>query len=71
MGQNKEVDEWLLGSGESAETAASNNQTKNIGSGLIEATQQKSSLKTKQPKQEQPEEEDWMFRTFSKSKQVP
>ena len=37
MGQSKEVDEWLLGSGESAETAASN-QTKNIqtiGSGLM------------------------------------
>ena len=33
MGQNKEVDEWLLGSGESAETAAS----KNIGAGLVEA----------------------------------
>ena len=46
MGKSKEVDEWLMGSGESAETAASkqdatqNAAQKNIGSGLIEKNPQ-------------------------------
>lgn len=62
MGHNKEVDEWLLGSGESAETAAS--QTKNMGSGLIPQP----SKKQEEPKKAADEEDNWMFRTFSKNK---
>ena len=65
MGQNKEVDEWLLGSGESAETAARN--TKNIiGSGLVEQKQPIPKPKTNPEPPKKEEEESWMFRTFSK-----
>ena len=40
-GKAKEVDEWLMGSGESAETAASKQERNNqIGSGLIKGNGQ-------------------------------
>lgn len=67
MGQSKEVDEWLLGSGESAETAVSN--TKNIGAGLVEQHPKKPEPPKKPVTNDHEDEEDtWMFRTFSKSK---
>ena len=34
-GKHKEVDEWLMGSGESAETAASKQERNQMGAGLI------------------------------------
>ena len=67
MGQFKEVDEWLLGSGESAETAVSN--TKNIGAGLVEQPKKPDPVKPKKPVETEDDEDTWMFRTFSKSKQ--
>ena len=67
MGQFKEVDEWLLGSGESAETAVSH--TKNIGAGLVEQPKKTEHIKPKKPVETEDEEDTWMFRTFSKNKQ--
>ena len=68
MGQFKEVDEWLLGSGESAETAVSN--TKNIGAGLVVHPKKIEAPKQpKKPTETEDEEDTWMFRTFSKNKQ--
>ena len=46
MGQSKEVDEWLLGSGESAETAAS----KNMGTGLLQSKPKSQTVKPSAPK---------------------
>jgi hypothetical protein len=67
MGQFKEVDEWLLGSGESAETAVSN--TKNMGAGLAALPNKKPEPpKPKKPVEPDDAEDTWMFRTFSKSK---
>jgi hypothetical protein len=65
MGQFKEVDEWLLGSGESAETAVSN--TKNIGAGLVVPPKKQEPPKPKKPVESEDAEDTWMFRTFSKS----
>ena len=56
MGQSKEVDEWLMGSGESAETAASKNE-------------QKQPIETKKPDQEE-EKQEWLYRTFSKAPSI-
>jgi hypothetical protein len=68
MGQFKEVDEWLLGSGESAETAVSN--TKNIRLGTVDQPKKPDPTpKPKKPVEPEDEEDTWMFRTFSKSKQ--
>ena len=38
-GKHKEVDEWLMGSGESAETAASKQERNQMGAGLITKVQ--------------------------------
>lgn len=78
--RNKEVDEWLMGSGESDNTAGSNNSIPNQLLGNL--SHQK--LKLKQSELEKPiqpgkqkdgddddhsvegeEEEDWMFKTFN------
>lgn len=70
MGHCKEVEEWLMGSGESAETAASQGLK---GTVLFKLMEQKTSENVPhQPKidkdEDQPEIEDWMFKTFSKNK---
>ena len=56
MGGTKEVDEWLMGSGESAETAASKNE-------------QKQPIETKQAVKEE-EKQEWLYRTFSKAPSI-
>ena len=65
MGQSKEVEEWLMGSGESAETAASHGLKGQVMFKLVD----KPKLKEDDMDNDQPEEEEWMFRTFSKNKQ--
>ena len=65
MGKQKEVEDWLMGSGESADTAASG-QLKNSNFQLIKGQNKPADPNpdTSAPK----EEEDWMFKTFSKIK---
>ena len=65
-GQSKEVEEWLMGSGESAETAASHGLKGQVMFKLVD----KPKLKQDNIENDQPQEEEWMFRTFSKNKQA-
>jgi len=66
-GQCKEVEEWLMGSGESAETAASQAMRPNQNFKIVggKPMQQVDSEAAEDPK------EDWMFKTFSKVVKVP
>lgn len=68
MGKSKEVEEWLMGSGESAETAASRGLKGNPQFKLVTGPQ-KAEEAPKQPPQSEKvedEKEEWMFKTFSR-----
>jgi hypothetical protein len=65
MGHNKEVEEWLMGSGESAETAASQGLKGTVSFKLVKQPESKEKEDTTE---DHPEEETWMFQTFSKNK---
>ena len=75
-GKTKEVDEWLMGSGESADTAISQGLKNQPSFRIIDsrtggtADKQRSNNVAGRPERKEPEEEDqeenWMFKTFKK-----
>jgi hypothetical protein len=80
--RNKEVDEWLMGSGESDATAGSNNDKDKVASAGMAQKRIPSQTKVKQIELERPvqpglssdeedgceDDEDWMFQTFTGAK---
>lgn len=77
IGKCKDLDEWLIGSGESAETADSKGNAKlafglkNKQNSLVQpkVVGQDDDCGVDSEKSEEGEnEEDWMFRTFDKAK---
>ena len=66
MGKQREVEDWLMGSGESADTATSGH-LKNTNFQLIKG-QQKPPEAIPESTDPPQQEEDWMFKTFSKIK---
>lgn len=63
-GQSKEVDEWLMGSGESAETAVTHNFKDSV---MFKIVEQKSKAPLPNPSNKE-DKDDWMYKTFSKDK---
>ena len=68
-GKCKEVEEWLMGSGESSETAASLGLKGSLSFKLVQGDKKTETI-IEDPIQEEKEDE-WMFRTFSKKQKSP
>jgi DNA-binding ferritin-like protein len=68
-GKSKEVEEWLMGSGESSETAASMGLKGSLSFKLVQGDKKTEAI-IEDPIQEAKEDE-WMFRTFSKKQKSP
>ncbi len=74
IGKCKDLDEWLIGSGESAETADSKGNpqlkfgVKNKQNSLVQPTTVNKDVDCDVDSEKEAEEDDWMFRTFDKHK---
>lgn len=74
IGKCKDLDEWLMGSGESAETADSKGNpqlkfgVKNKQNSLVQPTAVVQDNDCEVDSEKEGDEEDWMFRTFDKAK---
>lgn len=79
MGRQKEVDEWLMGSGESADTAVSKELKGQPSFRIIDSKSKEANIpprpergERKEPEEEdQEDEETWMFKTFKKDLPPP